>query len=174
MNCDSHTPVTNNSATGLYFSLSGTMYQPGDSVLITDIGVFTAPTLEGTGSSLVCHTDNVNTMCCRGVDGGNVGDWYFPDGTIVPRNSEGGAITRSGFTQQVRLNRNNANALMPTGDFSCRVPEENDLTVICRNDITVILGMYRVHEERALMPSLLCVCPCAGTVSIPATLRVAE
>ncbi len=125
----------------LYFSLSGTVYQPADSVLITDIGAFTAPTLEGAASSLVCHTENVNSMCCRGADGGRAGDWYFPNGTIVPRNSEGGAITRSGFTQQVRLNRK-TDTLMPTGDFSCRVPDGTNSTVIHSEDIAVILGMY--------------------------------
>ncbi len=117
------------------------MYQPGDSVLITDIGVFTAPTLEGAASSLVCHTETVNTICCRGADGGKVGDWYLPNGTIVPKQGEGGAITRTGFTQQVRLNRN-TDTLMPTGDFSCRVPDGNDSTVIHSEDIAVILGMY--------------------------------
>ncbi len=116
------------------------MYQPGDSVLITDIGTFTGPTLEGAGSSLVCHTDNVNTLCCRGADGDKVGEWHFPNGTILPRQGEGGAITRTAFTEQVRLNRNSANTLMPTGDFSCRVPNEINSTVIHTNVITVILG----------------------------------
>ena len=123
--------------TGLFFSVSGTVYLPGDTVLITDIGNFTDPTLEGAANSLVCHTDNVNTQCCRGSDGGNVGEWHFPSGTIVPRNSAGGDLTRSGFAQQVRLNRN-TNTLTPTGDFSCRVPDWGGVTQSAV--ITVIVG----------------------------------
>ena len=104
---------------GLYFTLSGTVYLPGDAILITAIGV------SGTDadSSLVCVTSNVNTQCCRGGDGGNVGEWYFPDETIVPRNSAAPSadFTRSGFTHQVRLNRRNS-AMSPTGIYECIVP----------------------------------------------------
>ena len=100
------------------------MYLPGDTVLITDIGEFTDRTADGAGSSLVCVTSNVNTGCCRESDGGNVGEWYFPNGTIVPRNSGASSadFTRSGFTRQVRLNRRNS-ATSPTGIYECRVPD---------------------------------------------------
>ena len=121
----------------MYFLLSGTVYLPGDAVLITDIGRFTDTTLEGTANSLVCHTGNVNTQCCRGSDGGNVGEWFFPDGSMVPRHSAGGPWTRSGFTEQVRLNRN-TDTLVPTGDFSCRVLDSDG--VILNEVVTVILG----------------------------------
>ena len=99
------------------------MYLPGDTVLITDIGEFTAATADGAGTSLVCVTSNVNTQCCRGSDGGNVGEWYFPNGDIVLRNNMAGTadFSRSGFTHQVRLNRRN-NAQGPTGAYECRVP----------------------------------------------------
>ena len=95
------------------------VHLPGDTVLITAIGD------SGTdpNSSLACVTSNVNMYCCRGSDGGNVGGWYFPNGTIVPRNSAAPSanFTRSGFTHQVRLNRRN-NAISPTGIYECRVP----------------------------------------------------
>ena len=108
--------------TGLYFSLNGVIHLPGDSVLITDIG--TNAYLGDAGSTLVCMTSNVNTKCCRRSDGGNVGEWYHPNGTIVSRNS--GAVgndifTRSGYTEQVRLNRR-ANAVGPLGVYRCDVP----------------------------------------------------
>ena len=98
------------------------MYLPGDAVLITDIGVFS--TQNDPGTSLVCVTSNVNTQCCRGSDGGNVGEWHFPDGTMVPRNSVAPSadFVRSGFIHQVRLNRRN-NARSPTGTYVCRVPD---------------------------------------------------
>ena len=115
---------------GLYFTLNGTVYQSGDTVLITDIGDSeTDPDSEADpDSSLVCVISNVNMNCCRGIDGGNVGEWYFPDGTMVPRNSDAN-FTRSGFTHQVRLNRRN-NAMSPTGIYECRVPGEATASVL--------------------------------------------
>ena len=96
------------------------VYLPGDIVLITAIGV------SGTDadSSLMCVTSNVNTQCCRGSDGGNVGEWYFPSGTKVPRQKSAPSadFTRSGSTHQVRLNRRNS-AMSPTGIYECRVPD---------------------------------------------------
>jgi hypothetical protein len=114
-------------SSGLYFTLDSTVYLPGDTVLITDIGEFNHganffdPVDPGT--SLVCRTVNVNTDCCRGSDnpnGGSVGEWFDPDGNLIPRL---GLIdfSRSGYAQQVRLNRRN-NAMSPTGAFECRVP----------------------------------------------------
>ena len=98
------------------------VYLPGDTVLITTIGDSgTDPDL-----SLVCVTGNFNIDCCRENDGGNVGEWYFPSGTIVPRRSSAPSadFTRSGFTHQVRLNRRSS-AMSPTGTYECRVPVAN-------------------------------------------------
>ena len=108
---------------GLYFTLNGMAHLPGDTVLITAIGHSeTDP-----DSSLVCVTSNVNLNCCRGSDGGNVGEWHLPDGTMVPRNrhaSTSANFTRSGFTHQVQLNRRSS-AMSPTGIYECRVPAAN-------------------------------------------------
>ena len=115
------------------------MYQPNDTVLITDIGL---STLVGdrfdAGSSLVCITTNVNTNCCRGKDGGNVGEWYFPNGNIVPRNRDSptGDFTRSGYTREVRLNRRN-NAMTPLGTYTCVVPDMNNTM---NHTATITLG----------------------------------
>ena len=103
-------------STGLYFNLNGVVYLPGDTVFITDIGI------------LVCNTANVNTNCCRMSDGGNVGEWFFPNGTIVPRtrDSPNGDFTRTGWTHQVRLNRRN-NTMTPLGTYTCVVPDVNNI-----------------------------------------------
>ena len=107
--------------------MNDTVYLSGDSVLITDIGigVFADP-----GSSLVCNTTNVNTHCCRGRDnpnGGSLGEWYFPNGTIVPRlsASPNGDFIRTGYNHQVRLNRKN-NTMTPLGTYTCVVPDMNN------------------------------------------------
>ena len=98
------------------------MLLPGDSVLITDIGDSFS-----SGVPLRCETTNINMDCCRERDGGNVGEWYHPDGTIVPRNADvdssvDNVFTRSGFTHEVRLNHR-ANAMGPLGVYSCIVPD---------------------------------------------------
>ena len=110
--------------TGLYFRLNGVIHLAGDSVLITDIG--SNASLGDAGNSLVCVTSNVNTKCCRDIDGGLVAEWYHPNGTIVPLDSGTPAddiFTRSAFTQQVRLNRR-ANAVGPLGVYRCDVPAD--------------------------------------------------
>ena len=111
------------------------MYLPGDTVLITDIGISSRGT-SSAGSSLVCNTSNVNTYCCRAY-GGNVGEWYFPNDTIVPRGITGD-FTRIGYTHQVHLNRRN-NAMTPLGTYTCVVPDINN-AIIYTATITLSLG----------------------------------
>ena len=126
---------------GLYFTLDDIVYHPGEAVIITDIG--RTAIIDNAGTSLVCVTSNVNTECCRGSDGpggsgGRVGEWYFPNGTIVPRQSEDPSadFTRTGSTNQVRLNRRRS-AVSPTGIYECRVPDSANASVIVTAQITV-------------------------------------
>ena len=127
-------------STGLYFALNGVVYLPGDTVLITDIGVgLTADPYPG--SSIVCNTSNVNTHCCRGSNNPNgpaLGEWYFPNGTIVPpeRDNPNGDFTRTGWTHQVHLNRRN-NATTPLGTYTCLVPDMNNTM---NHTATITLG----------------------------------
>jgi len=118
--------------------LKGTVYLPGSVVDITDIGKQNGTDPEDYGGALVCVTTNVTMNCCRTGDGGNVGEWYFPNGTIVPRQSNpgGSAFTRSGSTQQVRLNRIDSDATSPTGEFECRVPDSSRVM----QNATIIIG----------------------------------
>ena len=120
---------------GLYFTLNGTVYHPGDTLLITDIGQSTSQPADP-GSSLVCVTENVNTQCCRMSDGGNVGEWHFPNGSTVPRKIDASAdFTRSGYTHQVRLNRRSA--MSPAGAYECRVPHPEPENMIIRAQIRI-------------------------------------
>ena len=104
--------------------MNGETYPSGSRILISDIG--RSSSTINPGSSLICMTSEVNSQCCRQSDGGNVGEWYFPDGSLVPRNRDNpdGDFTRTGFTQQVRLNRRNE-ATGPTGIYTCVVPRED-------------------------------------------------
>ena len=124
----------------LFFEFKGQRFPPGSEILITDVGTANH---RGAGSSVVCVTSNVNTKCCRRRDGGNVGEWHFPNGTMVPRNrryNRRGDFTRTGFTHQVRLNRRN-NAMGPVGAYTCRVPDPEDSTVV--HSATITLGEPR-------------------------------
>ncbi len=125
--------------------MSDTIYLPGDTIPITDVGDGFPDTTNPTdpGPSLVCVTSNVNTMCCRGSDhpgSGPVGNLFYPNGTIVLGNgaNQNGVITRSSHTQQIRLNRKRPDVMSPTGVYTCEVPDESDTAII--HTATIILG----------------------------------
>ena len=125
-------------STGLYFTLSGTVYLPSDTILITDIGSENTDDRSHPGSSLVCITTNVNTQCCRSADnpnGGARGDWYLPDETRII-NTPDTDFYRTRYTEQVRLNRRN-DAMSPTGVFTCEVPNDGDSTMPFTATVTI-------------------------------------
>ena len=110
----------NPTSTGiLYFTWRGNRYEPGDSILITDIRLHDGD--RGPGDSLVCVTTDVNTQCCTDV--GGVGEWFFPNGSIVVRDSNRNCqIIRTGIGNQVRLSFRTLQT-SPTGEYTCVVPE---------------------------------------------------
>ena len=116
--------------TGLYFTLSGTVYLPGDTILITDIGSENTNNRSDPGSTLVCVTTNVNTHCCNSAsnpNGRSRGEWYFPNRTMVLPTNPDTNFYRTRYVQQVRLNQKN-NAMSPTGDYTCEIPNDADST----------------------------------------------
>ncbi len=127
--------------------MSGTIYLPGDTIPITDVGDSFSPG-NGTnptdpGPSLVCVTRNVNTMCCRSRDhpgSGPVGNWLYPNGTKVIGNNANQFLnfTRSSHTQQIRLNRKRPDVMSPTGVYTCEVPDGSDNTIT--HTATITLG----------------------------------
>ena len=122
-------------ATQLYFTWRGNRYEPGDSILITDIGVHHSNA--NPGDSLVCVTTDVNTQCC--TDEGD-GQWYFPNGSIILHNinDEGINIFRTGYTNQVHLNFRTEHT-SPTGEYTCVVPETGS-SVIQTAGIRLVTG----------------------------------
>ena len=117
------------------FQLGGQTYSSNSEVMLTDIG-------EG-DDALLCLTDN--TECCRGSDnpnGGRLGEWYFPDGTLVQADSEGGNLYRNRDKSIVRLNRRN-NTQSPTGVYRCEVPSASGETLIILAGL--YLGMFCEH-----------------------------
>ena len=102
--------------------MNGVVYNDGASVLISDIGPQLADRSDP-GSTLVCVTTNVNTVCCRGGDNnrmtnataGAVGEWHYPNGTLVPRHGSVVNFARVGYTHQVRLARAVSDSPPPLG-----------------------------------------------------------
>ena len=125
-------------ATQLYFTWRGNRYEPGDSILITDVGLHHGEA--GSGASLVCVTTDVNTQCCTDV--GGVGEWFFPNGSMVPRNNDPVSIVRTGHTNQVRLNFRTQQT-SPTGEYTCVVPETGG-SVIQTAGIRLVSGRFLI------------------------------
>ena len=94
----------------------------------------------------MCVTANVNTRCCRDVDGGRVGDWFFPNGTLVPHYwyRPFDVISRTDFTQQVRLERFNE-TILPIGMYTCEVPDGRNSSVNHTANITLTLKGTMQH-----------------------------
>ena len=122
--------------------LNGNIHLPGVSVLISDIGP-QPDNRNDSGSTLVCVTTNVNKACCRRKDNNAlpaVGDWYSPDGTLVPRGSTSNELklSRIGYTHQVRLARS-PYSTPPPGVYTCIVP--GPLAHVLHNaSITIYIG----------------------------------
>ena len=73
--------------------------------------------------ALECHTDD--TSCCRGIDnpnGGGKGEWYYPDGTMVPPPNASDGFYRTRDHMVIRLNRESTGTLSPTGMYRCVIP----------------------------------------------------
>ena len=75
--------------------------------------------------ALECHTDD--TTCCRKKDHpANTtasGEWYYPDGDVVPQAPSGGGgdgFYRTRDYMVIRLNR--GGTLSPTGIYRCDIP----------------------------------------------------
>ena len=91
----------------MFFTLGDQPYRNGDSILIGQIG-------EGDDGALLCITDLV--QCCR------VGEWLYPNMSLVRVNGSNDDFYRDRGPGIVRLNRRN-NAMSPIGQFCCMVPD---------------------------------------------------
>ena len=103
-------------------------------VNITDIGSH--------DGALLCITNNPS--CCYSISYYNntyyisrIGEWYFPDKSIVPIESYGGDFYRNRGDQVVHLNRRN-NAIMPVGEYCCEVPDASGINQSVCVNITLL------------------------------------
>ena len=110
-------------------------------LFIGDIGEFT------TGSAILCTTNR--SPCCST---NSIGEWYYPNGSMVPDNRAGHDFYRSRSSNQtIGLNRRN-NARSPGGSFCCEIPDSNDM--IHRHCVSVgrlFLFSIKLTEELMLL-----------------------
>ena len=92
-------------------------YANNSNIFITDIG-------EGDCGALLCYTDL--TECCADSDTpvgvGALGQWVYPNGSVVGTESDGQDFYINRGPSVVRLNRRR-NATSTTGLFCCEVPD---------------------------------------------------
>ena len=104
--------------------LNGTVYANNSVIPITDIGV------EGSNTPLICNTDR--RPCCRiPFDSSSLmGEWHYPNGSIVPGNGddEGKYFffrTRGDQDGTVNLFRRNNDIVSPFGSYCCEIPDDS-------------------------------------------------
>jgi hypothetical protein len=114
---------------GVYLSLKGAVYANNSVISITEIGKSDSDRA-AVNESLQCITDR--RPCCA-TPLNRVGEWYFPNGSIVPRQSSSSSFYRSRSDNGViNLNRVHTNIIIPVGQFCCQVPDSaNVLRNIC-------------------------------------------
>ena len=96
------------------------------------------------GGALECHTDD--TTCCRGIDNPNGpgrGEWYYPDGTVVPPPGGSTGFYRTRDHMVIRLNRGGVTE--PIGRYRCEIPGAGE--VIITRHMTLIFGGLNVKSN---------------------------
>ena len=124
-------------AVSLTLSLGTTPLTNNSVVVITDI-----EDGRSGGSPLICAT--TFTPCCKVA---KQGEWYYPDGTMVPGSSADEDFYRSRSNNgEVRLNRRN-NAMTPTGIFRCELPVSDNVIQ------TLYVGVYASNDNGEMFSS---------------------
>ena len=94
------------------------LYSRNVAVDLTEVGA--------SSDALICLTTLME--CCRGIDTngvGSMGNWRFPNGSLVSSQSGGPSLSRSRGPSSVLLHRIN-NAMSPTGVYTCEIPDANN------------------------------------------------
>ena len=91
-------------------------YTSNETIPLTSVG-------EG-ADGVICMT--TRTDCCTSEKNETRnGEWYYPDGSVVPISMGNQDFYRNRGSQQVILNRRN-NAMSPTGCFCCELVNQKE------------------------------------------------
>ena len=123
----------------MYLSLNGVTYRNNSIISISDIGMTDSDQNKG----LQCITDR--NPCCKIGIGKNLGEWMFPNDSVVPimNNAESFYRNRGEGDGTVNLNRNNSSIMSPTGLFCCKVPDANDEN----QTLCTYIGKIDIHDH---------------------------
>ena len=100
------------------------VYLNNSVILITEI----EQTNDTSNNGLQCITDR--RPCCASA-GARAGEWFFPDGSMVPGVAQNPTsfFRNRGDDGTVNLNRLSSDVMMPTGRFCCVVPDATSTDV---------------------------------------------
>ena len=123
---------------GVDLLLNGVLYGNNSIVTLDEIGEDSA--------ALFCLTNKID--CCRasGV-GGIIGEWFFPNGSLLNNEVSGDDIYRGRGPRFVRLHRRNNT--QTTGVFHCEVPDTSGANQ------TLYVGVYPVNSGSPSVTGLL-------------------
>ena len=120
--------------------LRGRTYLNNTIVRMTDIG-------EGDDAALLCVTDSTN--CCG--DPYFVGEFFYPDGSVVNVRASGYSLYRNRGDGFIRLNRRN-NALSPLGRYRCSIPDSSGvfqnifIDIICKSVLFLCMVIKHISN----------------------------
>ena len=86
--------------------------------------------------NVVCHTDL--ETCCSSSQSVHRGDWYFPNGTVLPFSGNSVPIGLGRAARRVVIRRTTATG--PTGIYRCDIAFHDDTDISVRE--TVYVGLY--------------------------------
>ena len=98
----------------VWFTLRNTTYQNNSIVILEDIG-------EG-DDALLCKTNQI--ACCQPENTSLLGNWFFPNGTIVPSHNVWD-VYRTRGQMVVRLHRREGGE---EGIYRCEIPDTMNVT----------------------------------------------
>ena len=101
--------------TGIYFELDGQVFVNNSVLSLSKVGE--------EGNALLCKTDLIE--CCGTVPN-RYGQFYYPNGVMVPVKSRAHGFYRDRGDQVVRLNRREQ-IISPKGTFRCEIPDKNGI-----------------------------------------------
>ena len=81
-----------------------------------------------------------STECCGAPS--PVGEFYYPDGSMVNIRASGDSLYRNRGNGFIRLNRRN-NALSPLGRYRCAIPDSNGVM----QNIYINIGELNIKAE---------------------------
>ena len=132
----------------VYLSHGNTHYYANNTAVIISTIMTTNDT------SLTCHTDS--TTCCRGVDNpvrsNGFGEWFFPIGESIARNSvTGDGFYWTRFYQAIRLYRQ-GDTQTPLGTYCCRIPyNTGEMRTFCAS----LVGEYLLSMHGIILGIIL-------------------